>query len=197
MGFVWASFRGDCWTRAAGGADTGGAIWIFAGDVVVDCGRSVCRMRAGFCDSVLLDPAKWEIPRGNGTRRSGEARGIHRAARGAGDSDYFAGRCGARGGECAEDFAVGDIHAGDDDSNCVVDGSVPAIFAAGTRAGSLVDWPRAGDVRRRGGGGGGGFRGVGKRGLAEVSGAGVLGYFVRVFGIRGARVVAFCAAPLF
>ena len=44
---------------------------------------------------------------------------------------------GAGDGECAEVFAVGNVYAGDDDSDCAAAGRVLAIFPAGPSAGSF------------------------------------------------------------
>ena len=154
-------------------------------------------MRAGFCDFVLLDPSQRKIAGRDGAGRSGKARRIYCAACGAGDSDYFVGRGGAGGGERTEDFTVGDVHTGDDDSDRVVDGRVLAIFAAGTSAGSVADWIGTGAVRGRSGAVGSGFGVLGARVYVEWRGAGVLDYRVRICGVGVAGLAVARAEGLF
>src|SRR5215471_6298676 len=107
MGSVLAPFCGDRRAGAACGADARGTVRFFAGDVVVDSGRSFRRMCAGFCDSVLLDPAEREIARRNGAPGSREAWRLYRTTGGARDFGDFAGGGGAGRRECVEDLAVG------------------------------------------------------------------------------------------
>src|SRR5438270_13914266 len=114
MGSVWASFRRDCRARTVGGTDFGGAIWVFARNIVADRGGGVRGMRAGFHYFILLDPTGRQVHRADGARGSEQAQRTDCAACGAGDSGDFVGSGGAGGGERAEVFAMGYVYLGDE-----------------------------------------------------------------------------------
>jgi len=54
--------------RGRGGATLAAQFGYLPGNIVLIAGAAFCGMRAGFCDFVLLDPAKRKIAGRNGTR---------------------------------------------------------------------------------------------------------------------------------
>src|SRR5262249_61615201 len=96
----------------------------------------------------------------------------------------------------AEEFAVGHLHAGDDDSHRAAAWRVFAVFAAGPRDGGVADWRGAGAVCGSGGGGGGGVIRGGGGGFCP----GELNYlplhFLLILRLLPSPVVSCCPAPL-
>ncbi len=162
MGALRPSLRRDRRPRSARRPDPRRAIWLFAGDAVAARRRSPRRLRAGFHHSVLLDPARRKIAWRNGARGSQPPRRLHRAAGGPrhhGDSSRR--RC-ARHRQRPEILSVGDIHAGDDDSDRVAARRLLAVLPPGPCARSIVNRRGADFVRGCGRRMGRGFAVVGK-----------------------------------
>ena len=107
-------------------------------NAVAHRGRCARRVRSGFHDFVLLDPARRKISGANGARGSEQARGHDRAYRRPDDHGYPARRGGARRCEGAEGIALGNVHARDDDPYCRRNGALSEVRQAGTSSGSFA-----------------------------------------------------------
>ncbi len=146
MGFVRASFRGDCGSRTAGGADAGGAVWICAG-ISMDIDRSGAGgLRAGFYRAGGFGATQGEIAGGRGADGSERVYGIGGDVCGAADFAGDAGGVGSGGGECAVEQSVGRVHDRDDDSDCDFHGAVHVQEHAGTDQGGRAEYDWRGAV---------------------------------------------------
>jgi hypothetical protein len=197
LGRIWASLRRDRGAGTAGGAGAGGAVWIFAGNVVdpdwSDAGRSGARLRG----DVLFGAARRKIAGADGAGRGGAVRGFCRAGEHHRDHGDPARGAGAGGGERAGGEPVGAVHDRGDDADRGGDGARDAVWRA--RRGVAGGGERAG----RGGAARGGLRravrarvGLGRSADAEGHDAGVVDYWIRNPGVGAAGMAAARAAGL-